>query len=57
MRGVGSLSTGSPAGQVAMVRIRPGSMYSQAYASTGGSSASVAPCDRVEIEAWEAGRR
>jgi len=39
--------TGSPAGQVAIVRIRPGSMllYSQTYVSAGGSSASVAPCD------------
>jgi len=36
------------ASQVAMVRIVPGSMYSQAYVSTGGSSASVAPCDRVD---------
>jgi len=31
-----------------MVRIGPGSMYSQAYVSTGGSSASIAPCDRVD---------
>jgi len=28
--------------------IGSGSMYSQAYISTGGSSASVAPCDRVD---------
>jgi len=40
--------TGTPAGQVARVRIAPGSMYSQAYVSTGSSSASVAPCDRVD---------
>jgi len=48
VRGGGSLSTGSPSGQVAMVCIGPGSMYSQAYVSTGGSSASIAPCDRVD---------
>ena len=48
MRGGGSLSTGSPAGQDAMVRIGPGSMYSQAYINTGGSSASVALCERVD---------
>jgi len=48
VRGGGSLSTGSPAGQVAMVRIGHGSMYSQAYISTGGSSASIAPCDQVD---------
>ena len=42
------LSTGSPAGHVAMVCIGPGSMYSQAYISTGGSSVTVAPCDRVD---------
>jgi len=46
--GGGLLSTGSPAVQVAMVCIGPGSMYSQAYVSTGGSCASVAPCDRVD---------
>ena len=48
MRGGGSLLTGSPAGQVAMVHIGPGSMYSQAYVSTGGSGVSVDPCDRVD---------
>jgi len=47
-KGGGSLSTGSPAGQVVMVCIGPGSMYSQAYISTGGSSTSIAPCDRVD---------
>ena len=43
-----SLSTGSPAGRCSDRGIGPGSMYSQAYVSAGGSSASVAPCDRVD---------
>ena len=50
MREGGSLSTESPAGQVAMVHIGSGSMYSQAHVSTGGSSASVAAYDRVDCK-------
>jgi len=42
--------TGSPAGQVAMVHIRPGSIYSQAYVSIGGSSASRPPSHGLESE-------